>query len=86
MIVEKIPEFTSFKQSEWLEKYISFNTKKRKRAKNELEKELYKLLIHAFVGKMLENLRNRFKIYFFQKKCLKQNYRTTIKIKIQWYS
>ena len=28
MVVEKIHEIISFKQSKWLEKYISFNTKK----------------------------------------------------------
>ena len=33
MIVEKIHEIISFKQSRWLEKYISFKTQKRNRAK-----------------------------------------------------
>ena len=34
-VIEKIPEFISFKQSKWLENYISFNTQKRNRAKND---------------------------------------------------
>ena len=33
MIVEKIPEIISFRKSRWLEKYISFNTQKRNKAK-----------------------------------------------------
>ena len=43
MIVEKIHEIISFKQSRWLEKYISFNTQKRNKAKNNLEKDFFKL-------------------------------------------
>ena len=38
MVIEKIHEIISFKQSRWLEKYISFNTQKRNRAKINLEK------------------------------------------------
>ena len=40
MVVEKIHEIISFKQSKWLEKYINFNTQKRNKAKNEFEKDL----------------------------------------------
>ena len=40
MVVEKIHERISFKQSKWLEKYINFNTQKRNKAKNEFEKNL----------------------------------------------
>ena len=39
MILDKIHETISFKQRKWLEKYISFNTEKRNRAKNEYEKD-----------------------------------------------
>ena len=38
IIVEKLHEIVSFKQSEWLENYISFITQKRNKAKNEFEK------------------------------------------------
>ena len=34
MVVDKIHEIISFKQSKWLEKYINFNTQKRDKAKN----------------------------------------------------
>ena len=51
MTVDKVHEIISFRQSKWLEKYISFNTQKRKRAKNDSEKDFYKLLNNAFYGK-----------------------------------
>ena len=38
MIVDKIHEVISFRQSGWLEKYISFNTQKRNLACNDFEK------------------------------------------------
>ena len=59
MIVEKIHEIISYKQSRWLENYISFNTQKRNRAKNDFEKGFFKLLVNATFGKFLENVRNR---------------------------
>ena len=58
MIVEKNHEIISFKQSKWLESYISFNTQKRNRAKNDFEKDFFKLLVNAAFGKFLENVRN----------------------------
>ena len=35
MVVDKVHNIISFKQSKWLEKYISFNTQKRNKAKND---------------------------------------------------
>ena len=45
MIVVKIHEIISFKQSRWLESYISFITQKRNKAKNDFEKDFFKLLL-----------------------------------------
>ena len=59
MIVEKIHEIISFKQSRWLEGYISFNTQKRNKAKNDFEKDFFKLLVNSAFGKFLQNVRNR---------------------------
>ena len=71
MIVDKIHNIISFKQSRWLKKHISFNTQKRNKAKNDFEKDFYKLLNNAFYGKTMENVRNRLKIKFIKK----DNYR-----------
>ena len=65
-VVDKILEIISFKQSKWLEKYINFNTQKRNKAKNDFEKDFYKLLNNAFYGKCMENVRNRLGIHFFR--------------------
>ena len=67
MEVVKIHNIISFKQGRWLEKYISFNTQKRNKAKNDFEKDFFKLLNNAFYGKTMENVRNRLKIKFIKK-------------------
>ena len=67
MIIDKVHDIISFKQSRWLEKYINFNTQKRNQAVNDFEKDFYKLLYNAFYGKTMENVRNRLKIKFFKK-------------------
>ena len=72
MIVEKIHEIISFKQSKWLESYISFNTQKRNRAKNDFEKDFFKLLVNAAFGKFLENVRNRLGLELIKKDDIKK--------------
>ena len=67
MIVEKFHEIISFKQSRWLKSYISFNTKKRNRAKNDFEKDFFKLLVNSAFGKFLENVRNRLGLELIKK-------------------
>ena len=75
MIVDKVHEIISFRQSRWLEKYINFNTQKRNQAANEFGKDFYKLLNNAFYGMTMENVRNRLKIKFVKK----DDYREIIK-------
>ena len=67
MIVDKVHTVISFKQNEWLQKYISFNTRKRNKAKNDFEKDFYELLNIAFHGKTMENVRNGLKIKIIKK-------------------
>ena len=43
------------KSKKYLEKYISFNTQERYKAKNDFEKDFYKLLYNAFYGKTISN-------------------------------
>ena len=66
MVVDKIHEIRSFKQSNWLEKYINFTTQKRNKAKNDFEKDFYKLLNNVFYGKTTENVRNRLGLKFIR--------------------
>ena len=72
MIVEKIHEIISFKQSKWLDGYISFNTQKRNKAKNDFEKDFFKLLNNAAFGKFLENVRNRLGLELITKDNIKK--------------
>ena len=67
MIVEKVHSVISFKQSNWLEKYINFNTQKRNQALNDFEKDFYKILNNAFKGKTMENVLNRIKVEVIKK-------------------
>ena len=67
MVVDKIHEIFSYEQSNWLEKYINFNKQKRNEAKNDFEKDFYKLLKNAFYGKTMENVRNRLGLKFIRK-------------------
>ena len=76
MIVERVHNIISFKQSRWLEKYINFNTQKRNQAVNYFEKDFYKLLNNAFYGNTMENVGNRLKIKFAKK----DDYREIIKL------
>ena len=75
MIVDKVHNIISFRQSRWLEKHINFNIQKRNQAVNDFEKYFYKLLKNAFYGKTMENVRNRLKI----KLVTKDDYREIIK-------
>ena len=68
LIVEKIHEIISFKQSKWLEQYISFNTQKGNRAKNDFEKDFFKSLVNAASGNFLEIVRIRLRLEFIKKK------------------
>ena len=67
MVVDKVHEIISFKQSKWLEKDKTFKTQKRNKAKNDFEKDLYRLLNDASYGETMENVRNRMKVEIIKK-------------------
>ena len=68
MKLTKIYRALQFRQSDWMKKYIDFNTKKRMSATNDFEKDFFKLMIHSVYGKTMENLRKRINVRFVNNK------------------
>ena len=58
LVLKKVHRKIQLDQEAWLKPYIEMNTRLRTEAKNEFEKDFFKLMNNSDFGKKMENVRN----------------------------
>jgi hypothetical protein len=59
----RVHRVVAFRQEPSLKPYVELNTKMRQQAKTDFEKDFFKLMVNAFFGKSMENVRKRRKVH-----------------------
>ena len=84
LILEKILKVIEFDQSDWMKGYIDFNTQLKTKAKNDFEKDFYKLMNNSIFGKTMESVRKHRNIKLvtskeaYLKTVIKPNFRSVV--------
>lgn len=85
MELVSINRAVQFEQKTWLKEWIDINTYFRQNAKNDFEKDYFKLMNNSVFGKTMENVRDRIEVKlafdetYFRKYTSKPNYKNTTK-------
>ena len=56
LVLKKVHKVTQFNREDWLKPYIDMNAKLRKEAKNDFEKDFFRLMNSSLFGKTIENV------------------------------
>ena len=62
LMVKKTNKVVEYKQRKWLKEYSDLNNCLRTKAKNDFEKDYFKLMNNSVFGKTVENVRGRIQV------------------------
>ena len=87
LIIDRIHRAIEFDQLAWMKPYIDFNTQLRTKAKNDFEKDFFKLMNNSIFGKMIENIRKHrhIKLVTAEEKYLRRVMKPNFKSGIRFY-